>query len=72
MSRSNPVIHNEAPMAKGPQTATLDERSPTGSPHLWIVVWTLQKYLQNSAFSDPWRVLRALRDAAMLAALDSE
>jgi hypothetical protein len=31
-----------------------------------------EKDLQNKAFSDPPRVLRALRDAAMLAALDSE
>jgi len=28
MRRSNPVIHNEAPMAKGPQTGTLDKVLP--------------------------------------------
>jgi hypothetical protein len=61
----------ETPMAKGPQTATLGQLLPQVL-HNCGLLCGCEISLQNTAFSDMGRVLRAPEDAAMLAARDMQ
>jgi hypothetical protein len=61
----------ETPMAKGPQTATLGQLLPQVL-HNCGLFCGCRKSLQNGAFSQISRRLRALEDAAMLAARDMQ